>query len=112
MSSKYRNLLIRPLAAAPSSAAAPSAFLSFLSFDFFSLKFMLWGTCAERHGALKTGALKTGSSPPLGKHARPYFFKAHFQVVLRLLLIVRKRLVDEKLLFNVDLSRKKKLVGD
>lgn len=35
-----------------------------------------------------------------------YFFKAHFQVVLRLLLIVRKRLVDEELLFNVDLSRK------
>lgn len=35
-----------------------------------------------------------------------YFFEAHFQVVLRLLLIVRKRLVDEKLLFDVDLRRK------
>lgn len=37
-----------------------------------------------------------------------YFFEAHFQVVLRLLLIVRKRLVDKKLLFDVDLNKKKK----
>lgn len=45
---------MRPLAATLSSAAAPSAFLSFLSLDFFSLKLMLWGTCAGGISAQKT----------------------------------------------------------
>lgn len=44
MSSKYLNLAIRLFAAALSSVAPLSDFLSFFSFDFFSLKFMLWGT--------------------------------------------------------------------
>lgn len=45
MSSKYRNLEMRLFTAGLSSAAAPlSAFLSFLGFDFFSLKLILCGT--------------------------------------------------------------------
>lgn len=51
ISSKYLNLAIRLLAPELSSEAPLSAFLSFLSFDFFSLKLMLWGTWAERSGA-------------------------------------------------------------
>lgn len=44
MSSKYLNLAVRLFTAALSSVAPLSAFLSFFSFDFFSLKLMLWGT--------------------------------------------------------------------
>lgn len=34
-----------------------------------------------------------------------HLFEANFQVVLRLLLIVRKRFIDEQLLFNVNLNK-------
>lgn len=47
MSSKYLNLAIRLFVEKLSSIAPLSAFLSFLSFAFFSLKLMLWGTCAN-----------------------------------------------------------------
>ncbi len=53
MSSKYLNLAVRLLTAALSSLAPLSAFLSFFSFDFFSLKLMLWGTWAEQSSKVK-----------------------------------------------------------
>ena len=34
-----------------------------------------------------------------------YFFEADFQVVLWLLLIIRKRFIDQKLLFHMDLNK-------
>lgn len=35
-----------------------------------------------------------------------YFLEAHFQVVLRLLLVIRESLVDQKFLFHMDLQNK------
>lgn len=110
ISSKYLNLAIRLLAAELSSDAPLSAFLSFLSFDFFSLKFMLWGTYAEQNSAVKTDFIR--AALPLVhvclKSLKSYFFEAHFQVVLRLLLIIWKRFINQKLLFHVDLKQTNK----
>lgn len=66
---------------------------------------MLWGTYAEQHSAVKD-RLHLNSIKSLSVRLKSYFFEAHFQVVLRLLLIIRKRLVNQKLLFHMDLKQK------
>lgn len=68
MSSKYLNLAILPFPAEASSA--PSAFLSLLGLDFFSLKLMLWWTCwgKENRCWIRSHQKLSGSCPdPLAR---------------------------------------------
>lgn len=68
------------------------------------MRYLLW----SKAQAIKINVIRSSFNlnPPSPETLISYFFEAHFQVVLRLLLIIRKRFVDQKLLFHMDLENK------